>query len=392
MGKQKKEPDTQPSEAVFRPDAIYFDTNTLLAEGWPSPSTQLLQVMDRADHLGLPLCIPEAVNQELEGHWLRDLAKDWHEANGRIERCNKKAHTLVTFDKLPKLPTEDELRKAVRLRIKSFTERFRIAPLTGRPLSEFLGLAINRGATFEDEGKGFQDGVILCSILDNMKTSGFTAGVLVTHDGIFKSSGALELMNGGGVTLKIVVDLDELEKMLRRYFNSIVLENMDRERKQLISALETQKDVIQTYLTENLLITANELGLWTRIRKVEALHLLSIENAHKAFDLYPDQYPNDPSRVKISADVKVQLILDIEQYATPPQEKLKVGGRSVPSPEPVSPFVTFALEHLAKLREAVAVIEAEATKIEDAYSDIHFTATYLKQQGGLAGFGRFPAI
>jgi predicted nucleic acid-binding protein len=390
LGKVKQEPVTIQAEPVFWPEVIYFDTNSLLRAGWPSPSAQLLQVMNEADKLGFPLCLPEAVNQELEGHWIRELIKEWQEASGRVERCNKKAHRLVKFNKLPGLPSKDDLRKAVQELAIDFTGRFRIVPLTQRPLSEFLTLAISRGAMFEDEGKGFQDSVILCSVLDDMKAKGFKVGALVTHDSDFSLVGAIKLVRDTGVELKVVATLDELEKLLRRCFNSVVLEHMDQERKQLIDALEAQQEEIENYLIENLTFTASELGLWKNIKRVESLFVASIENAHTAIDLNPEQKLKDPNKVKISADVKVHLTLDIERYPTTPQEKLKVGGRSVPPSAPLSPLASVLFEQMAKVHEAVAVVEAEATKTETGYSDIHFTAAYLKQPG--MGFGGFGAL
>ena len=157
------------SEAILIPGPIYFDTNALISAGWPAPSAQFLQLVQQADELGFTLCLPEVVNQELEEHWCRELDAAWHTANSGIERLNKIAKTVVTFEKLAASPNQDSLRAAVRELTAEFTGRFVIVTTTARPLSELLNLAVRRSVTFGEGGRGFQDAVILCSEVDPVR-------------------------------------------------------------------------------------------------------------------------------------------------------------------------------------------------------------------------------
>ncbi|HUP80546.1 MAG TPA: PIN domain-containing protein, partial [Pirellula sp.] len=212
------------TDIPFTPEAIYFDTNPLIAAGWPTPSAQLLQLMNQAEKLGFPLCLPEIVNQELEGHWLRATVEDWTTANAKIDQLNKRGRSIAIFERLAPLPGEDELRNRVAQLASNFTARFKIVPITSRSLQEFVTLAIERGATFKDEGRGFQDAVILCSVLDEMIANQLGAAVLVTQDAAFGSGSANKLINSAGVVLKIVSTLDDLEQFLQGYFTAFVRE------------------------------------------------------------------------------------------------------------------------------------------------------------------------
>jgi hypothetical protein len=358
-----------------------------LGAGWPTPSAQLLQVMNQAEKLGFPLCLPEVVIQELEGHWIRELVEEWSGANGQIGNLNKKARSVVRFDKLPALPGHDQLRSELRALVADFNKRFRIVPTTQRPLAEFVSLAITRGATFKDEGRGFQDAVILCSVVDDMTTNGFAGAFIVTQDGAFKSSGAAALAGAAGVTLKVVTTLDELEGLLREHFNAIVRDYYDQEHRELMEALKQRMSDLETYIVENLTVAPGDLQVAGTVKKIESLQVVSIENVHRGFFLEHEQ-PQDPNRVRVSADVKILLSLDVERYSLPDSPRMKVGGALAPRPEPGSnPFALF-FEMSAKAHEAIAVVEAEAIKTETGYSDLRFTGTYLKRSDwGFGGLG-----
>ena len=370
-----------------RPDAIYFDTNPLLGAGWPTPSAQLLQVMSQAEKLGFPLCLTEVVLQELEGHWIRQLVEEWGGVNGKIGNLNKYARSVVAFSRLPTLPAHDELRVELRMLAADLVKRFKTVPTTQRPLAEFVSLAINRGATFKEEGRGFQDSVILCSVVDDIKAHAFATAILVTNDAAFKSAGAAALVRAAGVTLTVVATLDELEGLLKHHFNSMVRDYYDQQHRQLMEALKQRLPDLENYVVENLTFGPEDLQVFGTIKAIESLQVIDIENAHEGFYLSGEQ-PPEPNRVRVSADVKIRLSLDIERFALPPSPRLKVGRVVDPSPEPsLNPF-GLCLEVSQRNPDLVAVVEAEATRIDMGYADLRFTGTYLKRHNwGLGSVG-----
>ena len=137
---------------------------------------------------------------------------------------------------MPSLPSQNDLRTGLSNLAADFAQRFSRVTVSQRPLSEFLNLAITRGATFEERGRGFQDAVILCSVLDDMKANGFTTAVMISNDKAFQSDGTARLIRDSGVELKVIGTLDALEQFLRQYLNAIWREHLEQERKQASSS------------------------------------------------------------------------------------------------------------------------------------------------------------
>ncbi len=373
------------------PRAVYFDTNILRGAGWPKGNAQLLQVINHAEWLSIQLCLPDVVRRELEGHWIRTVEKNWQDANSQTAALTKTLKPLLSIAKLPELPDEPQLMEHFYKDAQPAIKQFVSVATTTRPVSDFVKMAILRQATFDDQGNGFRDAVILCSILEHAETHGFVSAVLVSEDGDFQRPGVSNLLSSLGFDFRVIKKLDELETLLKKNKNAAFREYLEAERSQMLDALNDKSEEIEAFLVANLSVSARDLGVWNKIRKVESLRLLSIENAHTGFDFLSTKRAG-PSRVRISADVKVEVILDMEQYAPPPEERFKVGGQIVPSPEPTSDWAALISEQMARVREGMAVVEAEATRTQDKYSDIVFTGAYWKPSGGglaaWAGLGR----
>src|SRR5439155_4299706 len=243
---------SQPPEPIFKPDAVYFDTNPLIAAGWPNASAQLLSVMQLIEKLSVQTCVTEIVQQELEEHRIRELGEQWNAAESAVKRLAKNTESFLNVQRLPPLPSKEILRSELRKVAADLTARFRSVPTTQKPLSEFLTLAINRGATFKEGGHGFQDAVILCSVLDHMKSTGQSSACLVSKDAAFQSVGAQEMIRTASVALKIVGDFNDLEKLLQRSLTSFVLELLADEQKILRNAIEGHFGELQSFVKANL--------------------------------------------------------------------------------------------------------------------------------------------
>jgi len=372
---KRVEQSAQVKKPLIKPNAVYFDTNPILGAGWPHPSVQLLQVISQSENLGFSVCIPEVVSTELEEHIIRELNGEWRKANSQIDTLNRRGHSLVAFPKLGSLPPYDDLRSALRQLVATFTQRFRLVPVTKRPLSEFLNLAILRGATFEQGGRGFQDAVILCSVLDDMKANNFANAIFVSGDKAFQSDGTAQLQRESGIELEVVVSLDDLERLLGLHFSSAWRELVERDRKELIDTLNPRLVEIEHCLINNLTFTPDELNNRGAIKRIESLKVISIANVHSTFGLAEEDEPGDQNRVKVSMDVNFRLVLSVQPCSE--REKVKVG-------EFVEGVTLASILRAAQIEitdyEAVAVVEADATKSGTGYSDIQFTSAHLKQR------------
>jgi len=91
----------------------------------------------------------------------------------------------------------------------------------------------------------------------------------------------------------------------------------------------------------------------------------------------------------VSVDVKVSLLLDLVGYSPPEPERLKVGGVAPsPSVEPSHYAGFFGFK--SNSREVVVVVEADATKAGDVYSNIQFTGARLKGETRYLGILQSP--
>lgn len=387
-----KQPDSSPDQnngskapdLTFCPDAIYFDTNPLIAAGWPTASAQLSQTIQLAEGLGIKMCLPETVQQELEGHRTREVYEKWNGINSEIEKLNKKTQPFLGFEKLPLLPPADELRTEFKKLAADLTQRFTPVSVTQRGLGEFVDLAINRGATFEQGGRGFQDAVILCSILDHLKATGVTNAILVTEDAAFRNNGCKKMNSAAGVNLKVNT-LDEVEELLQKSLTSRNLEYLEHEKAMWRAALETQLARLQTFLSDNLEIDVSKLEVHGLIERLLSLTIVSIEKVHAPLDALD---AGTLERFKVSADVKCVLSLDVENPFSPEIEKIKVGySANLPVPSLRGWF-----PRSDKINQEVLVtVEAMASKKDNAYTDVEFIGAritgnkFFSQLGALGG-------
>jgi predicted nucleic acid-binding protein len=366
--REREQPPVTP-EPVFRPDAIYFDTNPLIAAGWPNVSAQFSQVLDLAERIDIQLFLPNVVQQELEEHRIRDFV-EWHKSiNSQIENLSKWTQSFLPFQKLPSLPPAESLRKELRALAGDLMHRFVAVPLTQRPLSELLSLAITRGATFEDGGYGFQDAVILCSVLDHMKTMGIQNACLVSEDHGFQSRGSGKLIAATGVTLKVLGKLNDLEDLLMRNLNSLVLSHLEHEKRMWKAALETHYGQLQRFISENLEINTAELDIAGTVKRLVAVTIIGFENVFTPLDTATDA----TQRVKVSVEVKVALNFVVDRFYSGDPEKLKVGQVFYS----VTPSMRGVIRPEVVEYEGTVIVEAEASRTDVAYYDIRFISAHF---------------
>lgn len=369
------------SEEVLTPSAVYFDTNPLIGAGWPAPSAQLLELLGLAERLGIPLFLPEIVQQELEEHWVREIQEKWRNVRSASDGFNRRAAGLLTVAGPEPLPGRGPLRAAVRNHMADFTRRFTQVSTTKRPLSEFLELAMTRGATFKDGGHGFQDAVILCSIFDHLIEAKLDSAILVTADDAFMQGGVGKLAQAAGKTIRIVKTLDELESVFRSQLQRAVLEHMEAERKRLLDLVAARLDDLAIFVRKNLVIDKDQLPVRGRVKKIDAIDVVSIENAHRSWPWWK-AVPQDKTPVTISVDVKVMFHLEVEHYTPPTELRLKI-GETVPEPE-LPPNALRSLLALIDIQKsqygATVTVEAELVERESGSHDINFTSVRLKDE------------
>lgn len=170
--------------------AIYFDSNILIGHRWPTARPELHNLLQLAQWWEIATFFPDPVIQEVEAHWRRAFES----AESQLQTARRKL-AKTTF------PTNVDV-TAVHATSQTVLEQWREASaavvaqlgirhvaFTTRSIQEVFGYATRyvRPFALDGEGKGFQDTVIMLSVLDHLRDQTGTRGVLVTEDDDFKS-------------------------------------------------------------------------------------------------------------------------------------------------------------------------------------------------------------
>jgi hypothetical protein len=359
-----------------RPKTIYFDTNVLIAAGWPHVSAQLLEALTLADLLGWEVSLPEPVLQEANEHWRRKLVEAWRDASSEIRNLNGKASSLVVFEKLKPLPSRETLETELTNIVQDFVRRVAIVPMTQRSTREFFSEAIQKVATFDEKGRGFQDAVILYSILDDMKLRKIKSALLVSNDADFERIECAEVIKLSGVSLRIARGLDELRMVLEKNLKAIRRGHREEERKTLIEALTLHKDELRNYIATHP-PTSDEFGITGKLKRIISVEVLSIKDAHVASDSFETEGKNAdyPTSLKISAEADTEFVLEVERVLDDSEHSILDQIAFEESRMVVLPRSTTI--NTVPLEVSI-MVEAETTRRAKEFGPICFTNARLK--------------
>jgi hypothetical protein len=159
----------------------------------------------------------------------------------------------------------------------------------------------------ESEGKGFQDAVILQSVLEHLHSCGGLRGVLITKDGGMRQSRIREFLPEFDSSRLRFTTLDDAWNDLFHYhFDQMVVQPWAEERKNALAAVmdfyPVLKDFLATHLTETML-KAGEFGA-----PATALKLISVDSIDVSFvdTPIPDLDANPDRTVRISISISAQ--------------------------------------------------------------------------------------
>ncbi len=228
---------------------IYLDTNVLLrGRGWPAPSILLNNLLRLAGLCGIDRFVPEPVLKEAEEHWLRGLkegASKLLSAKRDLHRSATPIHCDITLEHPPIENLLADYRKKVGDAVKEYG--IQRTPFTKRTVEEIFGFATKYLLPFAHnaEGKGFQDAVILLSILDHLNLSPGANAVFVTADtdfgGIDCASFVPDFVSH---KLRVISFETSFEFLSKRYFEESVIKPYQQEAKNALATVEAQTSQI----------------------------------------------------------------------------------------------------------------------------------------------------
>jgi hypothetical protein len=192
---------------------FYLDAEPLRAGRWPRCDEALDHLFTLAVTSDVELAVPEAVHLELRAQFQRRVHGD------RAYIADR------TFD--PPAGSVDEWLASYDHLVERTCRRFSIRriPLTERSVSELFSRAVEKQPPFGEAAGNFKDGVIVFSVLDDLKIRPATPAVLVSADKHL--SGVEALPEAKAVGLRVHT-FEHVSNLLRSTKVSALTEASDR--------------------------------------------------------------------------------------------------------------------------------------------------------------------
>jgi hypothetical protein len=254
--------------------------------------------------------IPQAVLDETEAHWVRAIeakssglmsAKKEFERLARPIECEVSiAHTEI-----------DELRSRYHAYRKATIEEYgiQVVPYPARPAEFFFQRATKYVAPFEKEGegKGFQDSVILLSVLEHLQANPQWNGIVLTKDGGMKQARILDFASDfDPARLRFTTLDDAWDNLYHFHFDQKVVQPWSEERKNALTAARALQPQLTDFLSTNLtesMVRAGGFGYSATVIK-----LVSIDSIEVSFvdTPIPNLYEHPDRTVKIAISLTAQ--------------------------------------------------------------------------------------
>ena len=313
----KEKPAAPKAKAVLDFNTLFLDTNVLIDSNWPSVSVRLEAVLSLAQWCQLVLVIPEPVEKEAEEHWrrnVRDSVTSLESAAGKFRRLSRGIEGSVEIS----LDKEEDLIRKYREATSRLKERYKIAGcrMTSRPLVEVFDLATRYVMPFEEskkgkgrgEGKGFQDAVILSSILEHLKANPEISGALVTNDGpLLQVDVATFMPSCADIRLRVLT-LDEVsESVIDKYMDEHIMKPWEEERQNALNVVTGMAPELYKFVQEKLQdLPLSEIGVVGLERLDKVLGVKSIK------PLYVQTPMPDPAKPDRSVRMAIALTVDLD--------------------------------------------------------------------------------
>lgn len=183
-------------------------------------------------------------------------------------------------------------------------------PFTGRTLEEVFGFATKYLLPFapKAEGRGFQDAVILLSVLDHLHSSSTGAALFVTGDNDFAGVDVELLLPGFTSNRLQIVTLERVFEILsKHYYEESITKPYAQEQKNALQAVESLGPQLAHFVRSQLSLEVAQppIGKITKILSVGAVLPVVVET--------PLPEPNMPDRaveilIKAVAALKVRML------------------------------------------------------------------------------------
>ena len=302
-------------------NAIYFDSNELLANGWPEPSVRLSNLIHIGRWWNLQHFIPQPVLDETKAHWRRGVEANVSRLNSAKKELERGARPVVSDVQIECTGIDEMSRQYEEIRERTLQSHLiSIVPYPNRGVYFFFKRATKYVMPFEKdrEGKGFQDAVILQSVLDHLESKSDLNGILITKDGGMKQTQIQEFLPRFDASRLRFTTLDEAwDSLFEYHFDQNVVQPWAEERKNALTAAEALEPLWKEFLASNLtepMLRAGGFG-----QPMAVIKLLSVDSVKVAFVDTPipdlDADIDRPVKILISLSAECSAIVRKENFS-----------------------------------------------------------------------------
>jgi len=275
---------------------VYLDTNVLMrGQQWPLPSILLNNFLRLAELCGINRHLPEPVLKEAEDHWLREVKEGiagLSRAAGQLERLAKPVECEPTVG----YPSAEILLEKYRTLVEASIRKYGIVrtPFTERTVEEVFGFATKYLLPFspKGEGKGFQDAVILLSVLDHLNSSPTDNAIFITTDKDFTGINPGSFIPAFDSKRCQITTLEmAFEFLSKRYYQESIIKPYNQEKENALKAAEANLPEIAEFVRSQVTLDMLKSGLGGKVVKI-----LSFEEVVPVLVEIPLPEPDTPDR------------------------------------------------------------------------------------------------
>jgi len=342
---------------------IYLDTNILIRERWPEISVRLRGMLNLTRVLQVSVVLPEAVEREIEAHWFRELKNELTSFKNAESRFHRVLNTVATDSHIFLLSgpvdfyydsplDESTMEGNYTAKVEELKKEWRVtsAPLSPVELDKLFHMAISHEPPFSEEGKGFQDAVILLSVLDDLSHFPDTTGALLTADKDLDCQQIRDLIARFSVDLKVSNSVDKFLEFLKLHLEEYLRRDWDQDEKSAAAELYRQKKTIEEFICTGLNREPELLAPFIDYYKgvpQEVPRVIGVEVLEPTAPFTPPPQPG-PGRDE-SQSVRIAAAMPaLVRVAFPHESLMSLGGR--------------------KEVKVLIEIEAEATRANGRYT------------------------
>lgn len=353
----------------------YLETTVLCGSSWPPWAGRIDYAAELVKKLGGVLITPDPVEREAEQHNLRAISADVSGIPDKLKRLPPSAQAAL---RSPSLFNLEVVRKEYRELWDEWKQRLSIesCPLTSKSLDQLFSMAVAHEIPFGDEGRGFQDVVIYHSIREDLARYPGAVGLLIAKDERYRSPALRAQEQIEGIRLRADT-LDDAIKFLEGQSNEEERRAREHEKGSARAALLGVVPEVEQFVRENLVLTAEQLGLVGHVVAIEDLRVTDVENVTISHSGKTEPGCENIVEIAFNAQLSLRFV-----FLTPPKRLSPSGIRAVDDPRVAwSEALTPTYGDRERLTLTFApTVEAlgSATADPDGYRNFHFHSVRLR--------------